>query len=166
MRWLERLAGSRAKGAPSSGPTADIGVEMAHAFEAANRGDYASALAIWGPLAQAGVARAQNNVGACFAEGLGVARDTGFALRWLTLAAQAGDPVGQRNLAALYFKGEGVAQNYARAAELYRMAAEQGDGPAQDMLSWMLLEGEIVPSDSADARRFALAAAEQGSPRR
>ena len=85
---------------------------MAEAYDAAERGDYRAALAIWGPLAQAGVARAQNNVGACFAEGLGVERDPNLALRWLTLSAEAGDAVGQRNLAALYFKGEGVEQDY------------------------------------------------------
>ena len=100
---------------------------------------------IWGPLAHAGVARAQNNVGACFAEGLGVARDLALALRWLTLAAEAGDPVGQRNLAALYFKGEGVDAGLCAAPpSSIGAAAEQGDGPAQDMLSWMLLEGEVI----------------------
>ena len=162
MRWLERLARKRVEIDRAPDQASDIAAQMAEAFEAARSGDYARALAIWGPLAQAGVARAQNNVGACFAEGLGVERDPALALRWLTLAAEAGDPVGQRNLAALYFKGEGVEQDYARAAELYRLAAEQGDGPAQDMLSWMLLEGECVPADAAEARRWALAAAEQG----
>src|SRR6185436_15117252 len=121
-------------------PRADVSGRMAAAYDAAARGDHVAALDIWGPLAQAGVARAQNNVGACFAEGLGVERNPALALRWLTLAAEAGDPVGQRNLAALYFKGEGVAADDARAAALYRAAAEQGDGFAQDMLSWMLLE--------------------------
>src|SRR5262245_47482741 len=138
MSWLDALA-KRAPPAASAAPDAD---RMAQAFAAAGRGDYAAALEIWGPLAQSGVARAQNNVGACFAEGLGVERDPKLAARWLTLSAQAGDPVGRRNLAALYFKGEGVEQDYARAAELYRAAAEQGDAPAQDMLSWMLLEGD------------------------
>src|SRR5262245_19557186 len=97
---------------------------MAQAYDAAGRGDYATALAIWEPLAQAGVARAQNNIGACFAEGLGVARYAALAERWLTLAAEAGDRVVQRNLAALYFKGEGIAQDFTRAATLYRAAAE------------------------------------------
>jgi TPR repeat protein len=60
------------------------------------------------------VARAQNNIGACFAEGLGVERDLKLAAQWLSLSAAGGDAVGQRNLAALYFKGEGVAQDYAR----------------------------------------------------
>ena len=140
MGLLDRLA-MRGGGAGEQ----DVAARMAAAYDAAGRGDYPAALAIWGPLAQAGVARAQNNVGACFAESLGVERDQGLALHWLTLAAEAGDPVGRRNLAALYFKGEGVEQDHARAAELYRAAAEAGDAPAQDMLSWMLLEGDSIP---------------------
>src|SRR5262245_28262871 len=140
----------------------EVAARMAEAYDAAGRGDYPAALAIWGPLAQSGVARAQANIGACFAEGLGIDRDPALALRWLTLAAEAGDPGGTRNLAALYFKGEGVVQDHARAAELYRAAAGVGDAPAQDMLSWMLLEGESVPFDASEARRWALAAAEQG----
>lgn len=152
----------RAEGATTRAHSAselDVAARMAEAYDAAERGDYPAALAIWGPLAQSGVARAQNNVGACFAEGLGIERDPALALRWLTLAAEAGDPVGRRNLAALYFKGEGVDQDHARAAELYRAAAEVGDAPAQD---WMLLEGETAPLDASEARRWALAAAEQG----
>src|SRR5262245_65652986 len=153
MPWLDRLA-------RSTRSALNVTAQMAAAHAAAGRNDYETALDIWGPLAHAGVARAQNNIGACLAEGLGVARDPALALRWLTLAAEAGDPVGQRNLAAGYFKGEGVAQDYARAAELYRAAAEQDDGPAQDMLSWMLTEGEGIPADAAEALRWARAAAE------
>jgi uncharacterized protein len=139
----------------------DVAAQMGEAYDGARRGDYASALAIWGPLAHAGVARAQNNIGACFAEGLGVERDHALALRWLTLSADAGDVVGLRNLAAFYFKGEGTEQDQARAADLYRKAAEAGDGPAQDMLSWMLLEENGIGFDPIEARRWALAAAEQ-----
>jgi len=151
MGWLDRLRGKE--------NSADAA--MAEAAAAVGRGDHQAALAIWGPLAHAGVARAQNNIGACFAEGLGVERDAALALRWLTLSAEAGDPVGQRNLAALHFKGEGVEQSDAEAMRLYRLAAEQGDAPAQDMLSWMLLEtGE--EADRPEALRWASAAAEAG----
>src|ERR1700676_4816971 len=122
MRWLERLTSRRA-------PPRDL---MAEARAAAEAGDYATALAIWEKLAQAGVARAQNNIGACFSEGLGVERDPDLALRGLTLAAEGGDPAGQRNLATAYFRGLGVASDGKRASELYRAAAEQGDGLAQD----------------------------------
>ena len=149
MGWAD---GATTRVHPATEP--DVAARMAEAYDAAERGVHPAALAIWGPLAQSGIARAQNNVGACFAEGIGIDRDPALALRWLTLAAEAGDPVGRRNLAALYFKGEGVAQDHARAAELYRAAAEVGDAPAQDMLSWMLLEGEAAPTN-ARARRDA-----------
>ena len=155
MRWLDRLRDRARRDEP------DIAAAMAQASAAAERGDHAAALAIWGPLAQAGVSRAQNNIGACFAEGLGVPRDPGLARRWLMLSAENGDPVGRRNLAALYFKGEGVEQSDAEALRLYRLAAEQGDAPAQDMLSWMLLEGALE-ANRAEALRWARAAAEAG----
>src|ERR1700683_877242 len=86
----------------------DVATRMAEAHDAAGRGDYPAALAIWGPLAHAGVGRAQNNIGACFAEGLGVERDHGLALQWLPLAAGGGDTVGRRKLAASFFRGGGV----------------------------------------------------------
>lgn len=139
MRLLDRLVRR-----PAQLPTTE---QLATALDAARGGDYATALGLWEPLARSGVARAQNNIGACFAEGLGVERDGSLAFRWLALAAEAGDPVGRRNLASLYFRGEGVELDYRRAADLYRAAAEQGDGPAQDMLSWMLLEGEVIEPD-------------------
>ena len=68
MRWLDRLARRKE-------PGIDVSAQMAAAFEAAGRNDYTVALEIWTPLAHAGVARAQNNIGACFAEGLSVERD-------------------------------------------------------------------------------------------
>ena len=155
MRWLERLFGR------NEAADGDVAAKMAAAAAAVERGEHAAALALWGPLAHAGVGRAQNNIGACFAEGLGVERDPALALRWLNLSAEGGDPVGQRNLAALHFKGESVEQSDAEAMRLYRLAAEQGDAPAQDMLSWMLLEG-ADPADRIEALRWAQAAAEAG----
>src|SRR6202045_5100919 len=139
MRWLDALA---KKASPRDDTT--VADSLAEAYEASSRGDYARALEIWAPLAHAGVARAQNNVGACFTEGLGVERDPKLAAQWLALGAAAGGAVGHANCAALYFKGEGVEQDFARGLELYRAAAEQDDGAAQDMLIWMLLEGEVT----------------------
>ena len=113
MSWLRRR------------PEPDDG--MARAEAAARRGDHAGALALWGPLAHAGNPRAQARVGACFAAGLGVARDPGLAVKWLTLAAEAGDPAGCRELAHAHFRGDGVPEDPRRAAALYRQAAEAGD---------------------------------------
>lgn len=156
MRWLDHIRGRRSAAAPKADP-------MAAALTAAKSGDYETALRIWEPLARAGVARAQNNIGACFAEGLGVPRDRELALKWLQLAADAGDPVGERNYAAFHMQGvDGTDADYDIAAEYYRRAAENGDAPAQDMLSWMLLEGEVMTADPAEARRWAEKAAEAG----
>jgi TPR repeat protein len=157
MSWLDRLRAGRTPEPPS--PTIDE--QLAAASAASRGGDHATALAIWGPLARDGVARAQSNIGASFAEGLGIERDLTLAVRWLTLAAEAGDPIGQRNLATLHFRGEGVARDDGRAAALYRASAEQGDAAAQDMLSWMLLE-EGALFDPAEARLWARRAVDQG----
>ena len=98
MRWLDGLARRLRPQTQEEEPS--VAERMAAAYEAAGRGDYAAALAIWTPLAHAGVARAQNNIGACFSEGLGVERDADLAAKWLAASAASGDPVGQRNLAA------------------------------------------------------------------
>lgn len=141
-------------------PTEDL---MQDALKAARAGDYEAALSIWEPLARAGNSRAQNNIGACFIDGLGVEQDYELARQWLELSAEDGDPVGRRNLATLCFKGHGGPQDIERAVELYRLAAEDGDSEAQDTLSWLLLNGENgVKADAAEARRWAASAAEQG----
>ncbi|MCR0984839.1 tetratricopeptide repeat protein [Roseomonas populi] len=152
MGWLDRFR----RAAPLPDPMED-------ALAAFRAGDCATALALWEPLARAGDARAQANIGACFAEGMGVPQDPPLALKWLSLSAEAGHPPGQRNLAALLLRGgRGVEADFTRAADLYRSAAEAGDGLAQDMLSWMLLEGEVMPADPAQAREWAEKAAAQG----
>lgn len=164
MRWLDRLIGGYGRMAATTDAAQEPAPDaMAHALAAAQAGDYAQALALWEPLARAGVARAQNNIGACFAEGLGVAQDRNLARQWLKLAAEAGDPVGQRNYAAFHMQGlTGEDADYVQAAHFYRLAAEQDDAQAQDMLSWLLLEGEVIPSDPQEARRWAERAAAGG----
>ena len=144
--------------------TATIDQRLAEAKALSERGEYEAALAIWGPLAHEGVARAANNVGACFVGALGVERNLELGAQWLKVAADGGDPAGQRNYAAALFQGHGVPQDYQAAHDFYRKAAEAGDGEAQDMLSWMLLEGEVVAPDVEEARRWAQAAAAQNIP--
>src|SRR5690606_18385178 len=147
MGWIDRFR---------SRPAADD--RMATALAAARAGDYATALAIWEPMARAGHARAQNNIAACFSGGYGVEENAELAAKWLRLSAESGDPVGQRNLATLHFRGEGVKQDDDEAMRLYRLAADQGDATAQDMLSWMLAE----QGDYEEAKLLAEQAAGQG----
>lgn len=145
-------------------PAPTLEEQLAEAKALAERGEYDAALAIWGPLAHKGVARAANNVGACFAGGLGVERNDALAFTWLKLAADGGDPAGMRNLAAAYFQGQGTPVDPVEALVWYRKAADLGDAQAQDMASWMLVEGELVAADYGAARTYAEQAANAGIP--
>jgi TPR repeat protein len=135
---------------------ADDRMKRAQAAWAA--GEHGAALALWEPLAQQGLARAQSNLGAAFLEGRGVARDVGRAADLLRRAADQGDAGGQRNLAHCYYEGWGVPQDPVQAALWYEKAATQNDADAQDMLSYMKLDG----GDYEGARTWAEKAATFG----
>ncbi len=137
---------------------------MAGAASAAAHEDWEGALAIWVAHAHSGNARAQAEIGRCFVQGWGVARDVGLARKWLTLAAKAGEPLGQSLLGDFYFNGEDGTPNRSIAEEWYARAARQGDAHAQDMLSWILTDSDHRKPDYKAAMRWALAAAEQGVP--
>ncbi len=64
------------------------------------RGDYATALHYWRPLAERGVAQAQNNLGLMYANGQGVPQDDAEAVTWFRLAAEQGDVYSQHQLDA------------------------------------------------------------------
>ncbi len=55
-----------------------------------NKGDYAQAIKIWGPLATQGNADSQNNLGVMYVMGIGVTKDDQEALKWFRLAAAQG----------------------------------------------------------------------------
>lgn len=133
---------------------------LAQASAHAGAGRMEEALAIWEPLAREGVARAQGNIGACFALGTGVARDPDLAKKWLTAAAEHGDVLAQRNLGTLLLE-----EDRAAAAQWYRHAAERGDAISQDMIGHMLADGDGVAADAAEARQWLERAADGGIAR-
>ncbi len=59
-------------------------------LDAYKRGDYDTALKEWRPLADQGLAAAQNNLGAMYINGEGVRRNYVRAYMWLSLAAKQG----------------------------------------------------------------------------
>jgi TPR repeat protein len=136
---------------------------LARAQDAADSGDYDTALGIWVKLGHAGVSRAQSEIGRCFVAGLGVERDVELAQKWLSLAAKGNDPLGQRLLGDFYFNGEEGRPDRAIAEEWYARAAKQGDPEAQDMLSWILTDGDHRKPDYAQAMQWAEKAAKQGN---
>jgi len=143
-----------------SGPAAAGPFEDGQAAHA--RGDYATALSLWRPLAEQGHAFAQTNVGLMYANGEGVPQDYAEAVRFYRLAAEQGDAFAQSNLGVMYVNGYGVPQDYAEAVQWNRLAADQGYAVAQYSLGVAYQDGEGVPQDYAEAVRFYRLAADQG----
>lgn len=90
-------------------------------------GDYQGAAKVWRPMAEAGEAEAQRNIGVMYQQGLGVPQDFGEAAAWYRRAAEQGHVRAQQNLGALYEEGSGVPQSYVEAAKWYLRAAEGGN---------------------------------------
>jgi hypothetical protein len=91
------------------------GADYQKGLDAANSGDFATALCEWKPLAEQGNADAQNNLGAMYLYGVSVPQDYETAVKWLKRAAQQGNNGAQNNLGAMYGKGLGVKKNYVCA---------------------------------------------------
>ena len=115
------------------------GPVMAGPFEdglaAAQRGDFATALRLWQPLADQGYVGAQFNLGVMYRDDLGVPRDYQEAVKWFRLAAEQGNANAQFNLGRMYFNGHGVPQDYAEAVMWFRGAADKGTAIAQYALA-------------------------------
>jgi TPR repeat protein len=127
------------------------------------RGDYATALRLWRPLADQGNADAQNNVGAMYAKGQGVVQDYAEAVKWYGKAADQGSAEAQLSLGVMYVNGQGVVRNFTEAVKWYRKAADQGLGAAQNNLGAMYYKGQGVAQSFTEAVKWFRKAAEQGN---
>ncbi len=76
-------------------------------------GDYKTAVAELLPLAEAGNAKAQGNLGWMYRNGVGVTQNHAEAVKWFRKAAGQGHAPGQYNLGLMYEEGFGVKQDYA-----------------------------------------------------
>ena len=79
-------------------------------LEAYNRGDFATALREWQPLAEQGHAAAQYNLGRMYDIGQGVPQDDAEALKWYRKAVEQGHAAAQTDLGLMYGEGRGVSQ--------------------------------------------------------
>ncbi len=133
------------------------------AAKAYQSGDYATALKLLRPLAEQGLAEAQNKLGVMYDSGNGVPQDYTEAVKWFSRAAEQGNVDAQFNLGGMYDAGLGVPQNYVEAVKWYRLAAEQGDALAQTGLAMKYALGEAVPQDYAVAYMWVNIAAASGN---
>jgi len=132
-------------------------------FEAYEKGDYATALKEFLPLAEAGQTSAEAAVGQMYFEGKGVKPDPKEAARWLEPAAAKGNARAQFLMGKLYLSGEGVAPDPVKAASLSKAAADQGLAEAMVDTCAFYYQGVGVPKDMVQAYLYASLAAQRGS---
>lgn len=137
--------------------------DFAKGFEATQKGDFATALSEWRPLAQQGDADAQYNLGLMYDNGQGVTQDYKEALKWYRLAAAQGHSTAQSNIGFMYNKGLGVTQDYKEALWWFRLAAAHGNVGAQSNLGAMYGNGQGVIQDNVYAHMWFNIAASGGS---
>ena len=138
------------------------GADFKTGVEAYDRGDYATALKEWRPLAQWGVPDAQNNLGLMYRKGQGVPQNYKEAVRWYRLAAEQGEASAQSNLGVMYSKGHGVPQDYEEAVRWSLLAAEQGHPKSQFNLGVIYSKGQGVPQNYVLAHKWLNLSAVEG----
>ena len=128
---------------------AALEAELRKGLDAYDANDYITAFTTWTPLAEAGYADAQFNLGWLYGFGRGVDEDDAEELKWyrraiegFRLRAEAGDAEAQNNLGRMYENGWGVEDDDAEAIKWYRLAAEQGNVTAQANLGDMYYYGQ------------------------
>ena len=111
--------------------------------DAYNRGDYRKAVDEWRPLAIAGDADAQFNLGQAYKLGRGVPVDLAMAEEWYRKAAQQGHPQAADNYGLALF------QNGKRDQALpwLEKSSTRGEPRAQYVLATMLFNGDAVKRD-------------------
>lgn len=117
-------------------------------------GEYASAIAIWLPLAQAGDPDALFNMGQAYRLGRGVLADRSIALEYYTKAAQRNNLPAQANLGILLFQ----AGDKDEALIWLVRAADRGEPRAQYVLGVALTTGDGVRRNPALAYAYLLRA--------
>jgi TPR repeat protein len=118
-------------------------------LNAASRGDYATAIRLWRPLADQGDSIAQTLLGDIY-EGVAgaVPQDYAAAASWYRKAADQGNPIGQHSLGNMYVNGHGVPQDYVLGHMWFNLAAATGivDSAAtdRDMLAAKMTSAQIA----------------------
>lgn len=121
--------------------------------DAYERGDYATALKEWGPMAQQGDAGVQLMLGTMYEEARGVAQDYREAARWYRLAPDQGNQLAQVNLGDLYVVGQGVPQDFVQAHMWFNLAGSAGSKEA--IKSRDIVAKKMTPAQIAEAQKLA-----------
>ena len=129
------------------------------------KGDYATALRKWQPLAEQGDAKAQHLLGHIYEQSVGrlrhkelnVPQDYNMAVQWFRRAAEQGHAGAQNSLGVMYLGGKGVPKDDVYAHMWTNIAAS---GAAPDQVKFMIeyrkfIELKMTPFQIAKAQKLA-----------
>jgi TPR repeat protein len=121
------------------------------------RGDYATALRLWRPLAEQGNAPTQYNLGLMYSSGQGVPQDYAEAMKWCRLAVEQGYARAQYMLGIMYANGRGVPQNDVQAHMWFNLAASRAPASERDEAIKMrnVAASNMTPEQIGEAQRLA-----------
>jgi cell division protein FtsN len=148
------LRAAPADGAHEASERVKMGVD---AWQA---GNFASALTIWRPLAEAGNADAQFNVAQAYRLGRGVAADPKQAMAWYRKAAEQEHPQAAATYGLMLYQG-GDKQG---AMPWLQKAADRGDPRALYVVATAQFNGDPLPKDWIGAYARMTRAAASGLP--
>jgi TPR repeat protein len=131
--------------------TAPAWADFKKGMDAYQRGDFATALGEWQPLAEQGQAIAQYQLGLLYANGKGVEKDDAKARKWYEKSAIQGHTEAQVNFGILLLYARGGQQDYKMAMYYLRLSANKGHDLAQRKLGQMYEHGDGVQQDYVKA---------------
>ena len=123
-------------------------------IDAAQRGDYTTALKEWTSLAEQGDAKAQFNLGIMYERGQGVLQDYKTAVKWYILSAEQGYAKAQYNLGVMYALGQGVIADKVYAHMWGNILNSNGHEDGKKIMDYLLKQG-MTPSQIKEAERLA-----------
>ncbi len=122
--------------------------ELEDAVAAMRSGDFAEAYCIMRPLADAGDADSQYNIGWMYFNGYGLRVNDGLALQWWLKASEQGHSDASFSIGMLYSLGDGnIRKNNDKAIDFYLLAAEDGQEDAIAILKSMMLRNDRAIRD-------------------
>ena len=133
--------------------TTSAGAGYDDGWAAYKRGDYATALEEFLPLANEGNFISQFILGIMYRVGQGVPQDYAEAVKWYRLAAEQDFAPAQSSLGIMYREGQGVLQDYIQAHMWFNLAAiHSGEGGRENR---DLIAKKMTSAQITEAQRLA-----------
>jgi len=138
--------------------------DLEDAAAALQRMDYATATALWQPLAQQGSSKAEIGMGKIYDGGFGVAKDPAQATVWFQKAADQGDAEGECLVGERYVQGYGgLSHDVSQGLALMEKAVDHGNANCAAQIGELYRNGLFgAPKNPERAAAWHRRAAEMG----